>query len=151
MKKITKPVSDYIRDLDEIVEPSAGTLHFQTDFKQKTLAGGFASLLVSLYVLFFVYQKGRMMFSRDDPNMTSLEEQMKYAEVNTVPINETAKVLFEILEGGDNTVDLDAVEGGFEQYVHIRLANIIKTFDEAGEMTKEVKYFPLKRCSPDNF
>jgi hypothetical protein len=59
MKKITKPISDYIRDLDEIVEPSAATLHFQTDFKQKTLCGGFASLVVSLYVLFFVYEKGK--------------------------------------------------------------------------------------------
>ena len=83
------------------------------------------------------------MFERDDPNMTSLEEQMKYLTVSKVPIDGTAKVLFEILEGGDNTVDLDAVEGGFEQYVHVRLANIIKTFDDAGEMTKEVKYFPL--------
>lgn len=55
-----------------------------------------------------------MMFERDDPNMTSLEEQMKYLTVDKVPINETAKVLFEILEGGDNTVDLDAIEGGFE-------------------------------------
>jgi hypothetical protein len=33
MKKFTKPVSDYIRDLDEICEPSVNNLHFQTDFK----------------------------------------------------------------------------------------------------------------------
>jgi hypothetical protein len=55
MKKITKATSDYIRDLDEIVEPSAASLHFQTDFKQKTFAGGLASFAVTLYVLYFVY------------------------------------------------------------------------------------------------
>jgi hypothetical protein len=74
MKKITKATSDYIRDLDEIVEPSAASLHFQTDFKQKTFAGGLASFAVTIYVLFFVYSKGSTMFNKDDPNMTSLEE-----------------------------------------------------------------------------
>jgi hypothetical protein len=33
LKKFTKPVSDYIRDLDEINEPTVNSLHFQTDFK----------------------------------------------------------------------------------------------------------------------
>ena len=114
MKKITKPGSDYIRDLDEIVEPSAAGLHFQTDFKQKTFVGGLASFAVTCYVLFFVYSKGIMMFQRDDPNMTSLEEEMSYDDVGQVSTTDTAKVLFEILEGGDNTFDLDAVEGGYQ-------------------------------------
>lgn len=87
MKKITKPISDYIRDLDEINEPSAATLHFQTDFKQKTLIGGLCSFGVTIYVLFFVYNKGKMMFGRDDPNMTSLEEQMDYDSVGKVSIS----------------------------------------------------------------
>ena len=151
MKKITKATSDYIRDLDEIVEPSAASLHFQTDFKQKTFAGGLASFAVTLYVLFFVYQKGSTMFNRDDPNMTSLEEQMSYDDVGKVSTKTTAKVLFEILEGGDNTVDLDAVEGGYHQYIHLRLNNIIKTFDADGNMEKVSKYYPLQRCNEDNF
>ena len=151
MKKITKATSDYIRDLDEIVEPSAASLHFQTDFKQKTFAGGLASFAVTLYVLYFVYQKGSTMFNRDDPNMTSLEEQMSYEDVGQVKTKTTAKVLFEILEGGDNTVDLDAVEGGYQQYIHLRLNNIIKTFDADGNMEKVSKYYPLQRCNDDNF
>ena len=143
MKKISKATSDYVRDLDEIVEPSAASLHFQTDFKQKTFVGGLVSFAVTCYVLFFVYSKGSSMFNRNDPNMTSLEEQMNYDDVGKVYTKQTAKVLFEILEGGDNTIDLDTVEGGYQQYIHLRLNNIIKTFDADGNMEQVSKYYPL--------
>ena len=82
MKKVAQAGADYIRDSDEIVEPSANNLHFQTDFKQKTFAGGLLSFGVTLYVLFFVYSKGTMMFNRDDPTMISLEEPMDYEGVD---------------------------------------------------------------------
>jgi hypothetical protein len=36
MKKFTKPIGDFVRDNDSLVESSATELHFQSDFKQKT-------------------------------------------------------------------------------------------------------------------
>lgn len=45
-----------------------------------------------------------------------------------------SKPLFEILEFGDKTVDLDAED--YRRYVHIRLNNIVKKY-ENGQWTKE--------------
>jgi hypothetical protein len=57
--------------------------------------------------------------------------------------------LLEILENGDNTVDLVALD--YQKYIHIRLNNIIKTFDENGVMTVENNYYPVPQCNEDNF
>ena len=69
-----KAVVDWIRNSDEIVEPSASTLHFQGDSKQKTFIGGVASMLVTGYLLFMVYSNGKKMVMRDDNKITSLLE-----------------------------------------------------------------------------
>jgi hypothetical protein len=108
MKAISKKLSNFIRDQDEIVDPGAHQLHFNTDFKQKTIAGGFASILVSLYVVYMVYSNGRKMMTKDNNSYKSLEEQMNYEEVGKVYLDQTAKPLYEILENGDNTIDLGA-------------------------------------------
>jgi large-conductance mechanosensitive channel len=96
MKKIVKPVVKYIRELDEVVEPRVNTLHFQTDFKQKTFIGGLASFLVICYVIYFAVDHAITMFGRQDPRMASLEEEMRYNEVGKVSIAKTAKVFIEI-------------------------------------------------------
>lgn len=58
-----------------------------------------------------------------------------------------AKILFEIREKGDTTVDLDAVEGGLRQYVHIRLNNIEKTWNaDAKSFDVKNNYYDIKRC-----
>ena len=118
-----KQVKDYIRDLDEIYPPSSTSLHFQGDRKQKTFIGGLASFGVTLFVLYFCYDNGKRMFGFGDPALSSLAEKMKYDEVGQVKIGDVAKILFEILEDGDTAVDLEAVEGGYKQYVDIRLNN----------------------------
>lgn len=105
---IVKDIVNWVRDRDEIVAPGYEGLHFQTDFKQKTCAGGLASFGVTCYVIFMAYTKGMQMLGLDDPYISSLEETMNYEEVGKVPFSELAKPLFEILEGGDTTVDLDA-------------------------------------------
>lgn len=48
-------------------------------------------------------------------------------------------------------MDLDAVEGGYEQYMHLRVNNIVKTFDDEGVMTTTNNYYPLQRCSEESF
>ena len=133
MKKITKPISDWIRDQDEIVEPSAGELHYQTDFKQKTILGGFSSLAVTCYVLYMCYSNGRKMIELDNNNYVSLEQQMQYENVGQVKLSTMGKPLLEFLEGGDNTVLLTADD---DKFINIRLNNVIKTFDENGDMSR---------------
>jgi hypothetical protein len=81
MKKFTKPIGDFVRDNDSLVESSATELHFQSDFKQKTQLGGFCSIGVSLYVLYIVYSNGRKMIERDNNSYVSLEQQMNYENV----------------------------------------------------------------------
>ena len=115
--------------MDEIYPPSAGNLHFKGDTKQKTFIGGLASFGVTLFVLYFVYGNATRMFTRSDASLSSLAEQMRYDDVAKVSIDKVAKILFEILEDGDNTVDLDAIEGGYRQYIHIRLNNGEKTYN----------------------
>ena len=63
-----------------------------------------------------------------------------------------AKVLYEILENGDSTVDLDKIEGGYKQYIHVRLNNIIKIYNkDTKKFDKTNNYYPLKRCEESNF
>lgn len=86
--------------------------------------------------------------------MSSLAEEMRYKEVNKVPLNRTAKVLFEVVENGDNTVDLDAVPGGYRQYIHIRLLHVIKIWtNDTGtwKLDRTNNYYELRRCQANNF
>lgn len=138
--------------MDEIYPPSAGNLHFQGDTKQKTFIGGLASFGVTLFVLYFCYDNGKRMFGYGDPALSSLAEMMKYDEVDKVPISDTAKILFEILEGGDTSVDLDSIEGGYRQYVHIRVNNKEKLWN-ADTKSFDIKnnYYDLERCTESNF
>jgi hypothetical protein len=74
MNKFTKPIGEWVRDNDSLVESSATQLHFQSDSKQKTQLGGLCSIGVSLYVLFMVYSNGRKMIERDNNSYVSLQE-----------------------------------------------------------------------------
>ena len=71
---------------------------------------------------------------------------MVYEEVGKVGIQKVAKILYEMLERGDNTIDLDAIEGGYRQYIHIRLVNAIKTWnpDKNDFDLKSNFYYPVK-------
>jgi hypothetical protein len=69
-----------------------------------------------------------------------------------MPINKVGKILFEILENGDNTIDLEEIEGGYNQYINIRLNNVVKTFvPETGEFIVKDNYHDLQRCTTNNF
>ena len=60
--------------------------------------------------------------------------------------------MFEILENGDNTVNLEDVEGGYKQYINIRLNNQVKTFiSETKTFDVKNNYFNLQRCVESNF
>ena len=78
------------------------------------------------------------MILREGPSLSSLAESMDYEAVGRVQIADLPKILFEILENGDNTVNLEDVEGGYRQYINIRLNNQVKTFNS------ETKTFDVK-------
>ena len=73
---------------------------------------------------------------------------MHYEEVGQAYLNLTAKPLFEILEKGDNTVDLE--KENYKKYIHIRLINIVKTFKN-DKFIVENNYYPVVRCTSENF
>ena len=90
------------------------------------------------------------MLQFEDPTLTSINEGMEYELVGKRGIRELAKPLFEIQEFGDNTVDLESPMD-YRMYAHIRLNNIIKTYDEAGNMNREDIYYPINRCTEENY
>jgi len=55
--------------------------------------------------------------------------------------------LVEILNGGSvdtyKTTDLDRES---RKYMHLRLNNVIKSYDSDGVLTKINKYYPIRRC-----
>ena len=52
---------------------------------------------------------------------------MNYEEVGQQPLSLMSKPLFEILENGDNTVDLG--DDMSDSFINIRLRNIIKNYN----------------------
>ena len=145
-------MKSFIRDFDEIYPPSVDGLHFKGDTKQKSFIGGLASFAVTVFVIFFVYGNGRKMFLRDDPTLSSLAEELIYESVAVVPIKKVGKILFQVLENGYSTVNLDAVEGGYRQYIHIRLLNHIYKYNaDKGKHDVIEKIYDLERCQASNF
>lgn len=57
--------------------------------------------------------------------------------------------MLEILENGDNTVDLEAEN--YKRYIRIKVVNIIKSFDDQGDMSVELNDYPVPKCTEDNF
>lgn len=60
------------------------------------------------------------------------------------------KPLLEILEDGDYPVNLNEVQGGYQQYIQLRLNMIVKTFED-GVMTKKNNYFQMRECTDKDF
>ena len=92
------------------------------------------------------------MFLRDDPNLSTLTEELIYENMQEVPINKVGKILFQVLENGYQTVNLDAVEGGYRQYIHIRLINYLYKYNletEQFDVTENI--YDLERCQQSNF
>ena len=73
---------------------------------------------------------------------------MNYEEVGKVPFSKVSKPLLEIVEGGDNTVDLDAID--YMRYIHIRADLIEKKFVN-GEMVRTDTYYDFVRCEEQDF
>ena len=148
--QIKKSISSFIRERDEIVSPNASNLHFNTDLKQKTMIGGLASLLVSCYVIFMVIIQGKKMIYRLENSYKTLEEQMNYEEVGQQPLSLMSKPLFEILENGDNTVDLG--DDMSDSFINIRLRNIIKNYNNNTEQFEFYSnYYRMAKCEEKDF
>lgn len=83
-----------------------------------------------------------------DPVNTSIEEGMIQEDVGKIYIPTLAKPLFEVLDAGDNSYDLDAND--YKRYMHIRVNNIKKLFN-GDKMTRTDTYHEIQRCTEDGF
>ena len=75
-----------------------------------------------------------------DPVNTSIEEGMIQEDVGKIYIPTLAKPLFEVLDAGDNSYDLDAND--YKRYIHIRVNNIKKLFN-GDKMTRTDTYHEI--------
>ena len=97
-----------------------------------------------------VYSNGKKMVMRDNNSFISLMEQTDYEGIGKGFLNDTYKILFEIVENGSKTVELES--RNYEKYINIRLKQIIKTYDKETKSFKvENKYFPIPKCNKENF
>jgi hypothetical protein len=71
------------------------------------------------------------------------------ADVGRIPITTMAKPLFEVLDEGDNSFDLDG--NNYKRYIHIRVNNIKKTFVNGDTMLRTDTYYEIERCKEENF
>ena len=123
-----KVIRDWIASKDEIVEPSALKLHFNQDYRLKTLIGGCTSLLIQSFVAYIVISKLITMVNRDDAAMSSIEAQID--EDLEIPFAEAAKTVFSIWDGDDSK----GIDGVFayipldretRRYLHVNVNNKI--------------------------
>ena len=70
---------------------------------------------------------------------------MDYETVGQALLSEMSKPLFEILEDGDYTVDLG--DDMSDQYINLRLRNIIKNYNEEEQKFEFFSnYYRLAKC-----
>ena len=140
MKHLEK-AADWVTAKDEICPPAASKLHFQGNVDQKTLIGGMLSFMITLYVLFIAFTKGKQMLEFDEPDISSIAEEIKLT--GHVRFKDISLPLLEITEGGDSTVDLQ--EDDYRKYFHMRVRNIQKKFIN-GDLVRSDTLFDIKRC-----
>ena len=73
---------------------------------------------------------------------------MDQDKVGKLSLNKLNKAMFQILDGGFNIVDMNAVD--VREYIHIRLDHITKHF-ENDEMVRTDTYHELELCKEENF
>ena len=97
--------------------------------------------MISLYVLFIAFTKGKQMLEFDEPDISSIAEEIKLT--GQVRFKDISLPLLEITEGGDSTNDLQ--EDDYRKYFHMRVRNIEKKFID-GEMVRTDTFFDIERC-----
>jgi hypothetical protein len=126
---------------DEICPTAASNLHIRNNIGQKSLIGGILSWIISSYVLYIAFTKGKQMLEFDEPNISSIAEEIKmHSHVN---FSDISLPLLEIVQGGDSTVDLQLDD--YRKYFHMRVRNIEKKFID-GELTRLDTLYQIGPC-----
>ena len=88
------------------------------------------------------------MLWHENPKIQSIGQSMNQEKVGKLTLSEMTRPLFQILDGGFNIIDMNAVD--VREYIHIRLDHITKHF-ENDEMVRTDTYHELELCKEENF
>ena len=120
-------IGNWIKSSDEINLLGYSQFHFKGDEKQKTIAGGVATLFVSGSMFYIAVSKGIGMFQRVNPDISSVKEAMLYDQVGVIKVTDVSKTMLEISEGGpDSTVELTE---DTRRYIIPRFVNYVLTYE----------------------
>ena len=59
--------------------------------------------------------------------------------------------LLGIFSGGDKPFDAVDFNEESRKYFHVRVKNVIKTYDDAGKLKERSKYYDVEPCSSSSF
>ena len=89
----------WVRSFDAIYKPSHSRWHFESEKGQKTMLGGFITMLIQTYLCYVIYSKGLQMLGLENPRINSLEKEMNTAELGGgVGLDVLSKLYFEVNE-----------------------------------------------------
>jgi len=79
--KLNHNLSKFLREQDGLSEPSYVHFHFKGDEKSKSIIGGCFSILITMFLLKIGIENGIRMFTRDEPDIISIEEKLDYEQL----------------------------------------------------------------------
>ena len=110
------------------------------------MLGGVISILVRLYVLNIAINKSIIMFSYEEPYLSTIERniEMEEDEHQTFKWADN-KAMLNIWEGeGNNPFAKVDLNRDSRRFIHVRLNNVVKEYNAAGVETRSDIYYPFK-------
>ena len=88
------------------------------------------------------------------PYINSLEKGMTFEEDNEkvfVAQTGVSKPMLGFWDGGISPFSAVTLDRESRKYIHVRVNNIVKTYDKDGEQTVTENFYKLDECTEDNF
>ena len=118
--------------------------------KQTTMVGGALSLCIDAMLFYIAYVKFDIMVNRLETLFSSLKQSYTSREVTRL-VDYSPTFVFYINTGGDDPWDDIPLENDTRKYMHVRVENLHRTFDQDGKKKDTITYHPMVRCSEKYF